>query len=175
MISAMLIIVWSAGQWAFLYDQTMSQILNPDYNRNKAMVYMFSQREFLRYLLGDGFISANVNPIVHNLQQNGIFHSDVGFVGMWHQYGILPVGIVVFFMFKSLLSSKKGFLVKACAIFMLVGSLTVSYYATGDALLWLSFFLYIYYSESLPIFRDDSCSSPSYVWRKDRYRSILNK
>ena len=171
-ISAMLIIVGTAGQWAFLYDQTMSQILDPDYNRNKAIVYMFSQREFLRYLLGDGFISAYVNPIVHHLQESGIFHSDVGFVGMWHQFGVLPVGVVIYYMFKSLFSPKKGFVVKSCAIFMLVGALTVSYYATGDALLWLSFFLYIYYSENLPKYRDDSRSRPSYDWRKSRYRSI---
>lgn len=173
-ISALLIIVGTASQWEFLYDQTINQILDPDYNRNKSVVYMFSPREPLRYILGDGFISANVNPIIHYLQESGIFHSDVGFIGLWHQYGLLPLLTILFYMFKSLFSKKKMFLVKASALYMLIGALTISYYATGDALLWLSFFFYIYYSEDLPSFRDDSRHRFVYRWEGYRYRSISN-
>lgn len=171
-ISGLLIIVGTASQWEFLYNQTVNQILDPDYNRNKSIVYMFSPREPLRYILGDGFISANVNPIVHYLQESGIFHSDVGFIGLWHQYGILPLLTILFYMFKALFSPKKEFLVKASALYMLIGAVTISYYATGDALLWLSFFFYIYYSEDLPLFRDDSRHRVVYGWEGSRYRSI---
>ena len=146
-LTVLLMFVYTSGQWGALYQETLDQISNPEYNRIKALNYMFARRNFLRYMLGDGFISANVNPIIIRLQEDGIFHSDVGFVGMWHQYGVLPVAAILVITIKGLASRWKPFIVRAAAIYVLVGALTLSYFALGESMMWLSIFFYLYYSE----------------------------
>ena len=153
LVSGVLMILYTADQWAILYDETMSQLNNPEYNRIKALVYMSGRRDSLQYLLGDGFISANVNPIIHLLQEEGIDHSDVGLFGMWHQFGVLPVLIILVITVKGLLP-QKSFLVKASAIYTLTGTLTLSYFAFGETLLWLSCYMYLYFASSSPMFQE---------------------
>lgn len=170
-IALLLLIVYTSGQWQFLYQQTMDQILNPNYNRNKAYTYMFSHRTLLQHLLGTGYISANVNPLIHVLQESGIYHSDVGLVGMWHQYGVIPTLVILIMMFKGLFE-KKSFIVKASALYVLVGIPTLSFFGMGETLLWLSIYLYVYYSDNLPVFRDDYVTAKSISWTVRRYRSI---
>lgn len=168
-LSLLLMYLYTAGQWGAMYQETMDQITNPDYNRNKAFAYMFSRRNLLRYLLGDGFISANVNPIIYNLQTEGIFHSDVGFVGMWHQYGLIPVITILVITCKAFFDRQKSFLVRASAIYILIGSVTLSYFAIGETLLWLSIFLYMYYSDGDPSFNDNPGTRARVGWAGRRY------
>ena len=163
----------SFGQWSHLYQMTVSQLSDPDYNRNKAYVYMFSSRYPIQYLFGSGFISANVNPIIHVLQDSGIFHSDVGLIGLWHQYGVIPTLVILVVMIKGL-SKKKSFLVNACAIYILVGIPTLSFFAFGETLLWLSFYLFILNSDSSPTFVDIPVRKRMVGWGGYRYRSISN-
>lgn len=170
-IAILFMIMYTAGQWESLYEETVEQVLNPEYNRNKAYVYMFSHRYLLQYLFGTGYISANVNPLIYMLQESGIFHSDVGLVGMWHQYGIIPVVVILVMTLKGLFG-QKSFLVKACAIYVIVGIPTMSYFALGETLLWLSIYLYCYYSDGLPLFRDDTVSAKLISWTTRKYRSI---
>ncbi len=152
-VTLVLMFVYTAGQWGHLYQKTVEQILNPDYNRNKALAYMFAHRQWPRMLFGDGFISANVSDVIPVLQDQGIFFSDVGLVGTWNQFGFITVGVILVMVFKAF-TRKKSFLVRACAIYLLAGSLTMSYFALGESLLWLSIYLYIYYSDGLPSFAE---------------------
>lgn len=149
--AALLMVVYLSAQWELLYQETLEQVTNPEYNRNKAFVYMFSSREPLRYLLGDGFISANVNPIIHDLQEQGIYHSDVGLIGMWHQYGVIPVIVVLVVTFKGLFR-RKSLLIRTNALYTLVGTFTISFFGFSESLLWLSVYLYLYYAADLPQF-----------------------
>ena len=152
-ISAGLMILYTADQWRALYFETLNQLNNPEYNRIKSLVYMTGSRSILRYLLGDGFISADVNPLIHILQESGIDHSDVGLLGLWHQFGVLPVVVVLVITFKGF-SPRKSFLVKASAIYTLTGILSLSYIAFGETLLWFSCYLYLYYASSSPQFQE---------------------
>ncbi len=170
-IAILLFAVYTSGQWGRLYQETVEQILNPDYNRNKAFVYMFSSRTFIQYLLGTGYISANTSSLVKTLQESGIYHSDVGMVGMWHQYGVLPTFVILLMMVKGLVS-KKSFLVKASAIYILVGIPTLSYFGLGETLLWLSFYLYIYYADGLASFQDNYVTPRRVGWEGRRFRSL---
>ena len=163
--------VYTYGQWGQLYQMTISQVLNPEYNRNKALVYMFGAREPLRYLLGEGFISTNVHPLIANLQESGIYHSDVGFVGLWHMYGVLPVIVVLVMTIKGL-SRKKSTAVRAAAIYILTGALTLSFFAFGETLLWLSIYLYMYYMDGNPAYVDNRMPQRKFNWTTWRYRSI---
>ena len=170
-IAILLMAVYTAGQWELLYRETVEQIFNPEYNRNKAYVYMFSHRSLLQHLLGTGYISSSVDPIIHVLQESGIFHSDVGMVGMWHQYGVIPTLVILVMTVKGL-AEKKSFLVKASALYILVGIPTLSFFGIGESILWLSIFLYVYYSDGLDTFRDDTVTVRKVGWGGNRYRSI---
>jgi hypothetical protein len=68
---------------------------------------------------------------------------------------------------------RKSFLVKAAAIYILVGIPTMSYFALGETLLWLSIYLYIYYSDGLPSFRDDYVTLKSVGWSGRRFRYLV--
>lgn len=173
-LTLLLMGVYTSGQWGAMYQMTVDQITNPEYNRIKALLYMFSTRDPLRYLLGEGFISANVNPIILVLQENGIYHSDVGFVGLWHMYGVIPTITVLVMTFKGLLNRNKSFLVRASAIYILVGSLTLSFFAFGETLLWLSIYLYMFYSDGEPYFNDRSVTATYVGWSGRRFRSIAD-
>ena len=170
-IAILLMAVYTAGQWELLYRETVEQIFNPEYNRNKAYAYMFSHRSLLQHLLGTGYISSSVDPIIHVLQESGIFHSDVGMVGMWHQYGVIPTLVILVMTVKGL-AEKKSFLVKASALYILVGIPTLSFFGIGESILWLSIFLYVYYSDGLDTFRDDTVTVRKVGWCGNRYRSI---
>lgn len=152
-IGVLLLVVYTAGQWYSLYSETVHQITNPEYNRTKSLIYMTQSRSFLRYLLGEGFISGNVNPIVHILQESGIDNTDVGFIGFWHQFGVIPLGTVIVMTVKGL-SSRKSFLVRASALYTLTGSLTLSCFSFSETLLWLSIYLYLYYVSDSPKFQE---------------------
>ena len=152
-IGVLLMVVYTAGQWYFLYSETVNQITNPEYNRNQSLIYMTQSRSFLRYMLGEGFISGNVNQIVHILQESGIYHTDVGFVGFWHQFGVIPVLTVLVMTIKGL-ASRESFLVRASALYILTGSLTLSCFSFGETLLWLSIYLYLYYVSDSPKFQE---------------------
>ena len=169
--SVLLMALYTAGQWNSLYLETVSQLTNPDYNRNKSMIYMVASRDWIRYLLGDGFISANVNPILHVLQDSGIYHSDVGFLGFWHQYGVIPTITIIVLTIKGLIQ-KKSFLVRASAIYVIIGALTLSYFALSETLLWLSIYMYLYYSADLERFQENIVVRQR--WSGWRYRSISN-
>jgi hypothetical protein len=162
-VTVVLMAVYTSGQWGQLYQMTVSQVLNPEYNRNKALAYMFSTRDPLRYLLGEGFISANVNPIILTLQESGIYHSDVGLVGLWHMYGVIPAAVVLVMTLKGL-SRKKSFAVRAAAIYILTGTLTLSFFAFGETLLWLSVYLYMYYVDGDPAYVDNRVTKRKFSW-----------
>lgn len=171
-VTLLLFGVYTSGQWGSLYQMTVDQLTNPEYNRIKALLYMFSTREPLRYLLGDGFISANVNPIILVLQESGIYHSDVGFVGLWHMYGVIPVLTVLVMTLKGLLNRRKSFLVRASSIYILAGALTLSFFAFGETLLWLSIYLYMYYSDGELTFNDRTVTKTYVGWAGKKFRSL---
>jgi hypothetical protein len=170
-VTVLLVAVYTSGQWGQLYQMTVSQVLNPEYNRNKALVYMFGSRNLLRYLLGEGFVSTSVNPIITTLQESGIYHSDVGFVGMWHMYGIIPLLVVLVMTIKGF-SSRKSYAVKGAAIYLLTGALTLSFIAFGETLLWFSIYLYMYYVDGDPAYVDNRVTKRRFSWTTWRYRSI---
>jgi hypothetical protein len=169
LVSALLMVVYTSDQWGLLYKETVDQITNPEYNRIKSLIYMTRRRSFLQYLLGEGFISANVNPIIHVLQEGGIDHSDVGFIGLWHQFGVIPLVTVLVMTIKGL-SSRHTFLVRLSAIYTLTGALTLSYIAFGETLLWFSCYLYLYYASNSPKFQEPIVKQDSsrYLYSRSR-------
>ena len=155
-----------------LVHETMDQLANPEYNRIKAILYAFSlPNGKASILIGNGFISGNFNSIVDDLRQEGIFYSDIGLIGLWHVYGLLPV-IAILASVVSGLSRNHSLEVRGNALLILTCSPTIGYFASVETLTWLSFYLYLLYS--------DGEYAKAMKWRRNeikkklmrRYRSL---
>lgn len=131
-----------------LFEETMGQLSDPDYNRVKAFNYFISGTNgWASYLWGNGFISGHVSSVVEQLQTDGIFYSDLGLVGMWYQFGIIPSLTVLVYVFKGL-SRKHSYVVRANALNIMMGAMTISYFLTPRYSLWLCLYFYLYYSDA---------------------------
>ena len=130
-----------------LWNETVYQLNNPDYNRVRAFMYFTSVKNGpLSFFLGNGFISGRVNPIMQNLMKEGIYNSDLGLIGMWHQFGLIPVITILVIEIRGL-SRKHSFLVRACSLFMLLCSMTIAYFVDSEFIIWLCLHLYLYGSD----------------------------
>ncbi len=172
LVAGLFLVAMTASQWGLLYDETMTQLSDPDYNRIKAMGYMFARREgFIRYILGDGFISGYVNNILQRLGAEGIFHSDVGLFGMWHQYGLIPVITIIVACVKGL-AARKSFISKSVAIYILLGAATLSYFGLAETLTLLAFFLYMYNTDRVGELHDNAFDPARKKASWGRFRTI---
>lgn len=131
-----------------LFEETMGQLSDPDYNRVKSFNYFVSGvNGWASYLWGNGFISGHVSSIVEQLQVEGIFHSDLGLLGFWHQFGIIPVLTILVYVFRGL-SKNHSYVVRANALNILMGALTISYFLTPRYSLWLCLYFYLFYTDA---------------------------
>ena len=127
-----------------LITETMTDLNNPDYNRVKAFNYFISgENGFMSYIWGNGFISGSVNSLMADLRMEGIFHSDLGMIGFWNQFGIIPI-IAIFYLIISGLNRKHSFVVRANALFVLCSVMTIAYFRNFVYSLWLCYFMYVF-------------------------------
>ena len=140
----LVMVVYTATQWDYLIQKTIEELSDPEYNRNKAYMYMFAERNLTRYILGDGFISTYIHPLMTQLQDSGIFFSDVGMIGFWNQYGVVPTIALLVYFVKGL-APKRGYIVNSLSIFFLVGIPSLSYFGMYATLVPLGFFFYLYF------------------------------
>ena len=125
-----------------LVEETVTQLTNPEYNRIKALKYFLSgENGTMSYIWGNGFISGNVHNIMEMLRKEGIYHSDLGLIGFWHQFGILTVAVILTLCIRGL-SRMRCFIVRANALYILVGTMTISYFLQFGFSLWLCLFMY---------------------------------
>lgn len=126
-----------------LVSETVLQLGDPDYNRVKSFTYFTScPNGFMSLIWGNGFISGLVDPIVAELMQEGIYYSDMGLLGFWYQFGIIPVATILVYAIRGL-SAKHSFVVRANALYILACVLTLSYFLLFQYSLWLCLFLYL--------------------------------
>ena len=155
-----------------LYNETIEQLANPDYNRVKAFNYFMSgENGWPSFLWGNGFISGNVHPIMEILRMEGIYHSDLGLIGMWHQFGIIPVITILVYVFRGL-SKYHSFVVRANAMNILMGALTISYFFNVRYTLWLCLFFYLFYTDADYVEAKKKQHEKEMKQLVQRYRSI---
>ena len=133
-------------QWVKLIQETSSQLGNDQYNRILAYNYFLFQAcpSAPYYFTGTGFISAKSSSIMKDLMNAGIYNSDVGFIGLWNYYGILPIIAIVAIAIMGL---KKGtpLYIKFNALFILIGGATIACFNMPEKNLWLCAFIYLVY------------------------------
>lgn len=139
--------IYTAETWSSLIVETQENIEDDDGNRNKALLYFttIGQPSWITYLLGNGMISTHISNYTTMLMENGIFYSDVGIVGYWYNFGVIPT-IAMFVMFINILKSKiQTYNTKLMVIHILICSMTTSYFfAIGHLMLFMIVY-YIYY------------------------------
>ena len=153
-------------------EETTSQLGDVEYNRNKALVYMFaSQRNIWTILFGNGYISGHVSEIVYELQEQGIFHSDVGLIGMWHQFGLLSIIVILFYAIKGL-SRDYSFVVRGTAVFILISSVTIGYFAVLECIFWMSLYWFLLEREDESVRQMREKRKEEEFMSRQKYRSI---
>jgi len=147
-IALIIVIDVTQDVWISLFEETTSQVENQDYARNMEIAYFLSENAnpgFLTYILGNGQISIHGNPWVEKLFELEIFNSDVGFIGFWNFYGIIPVLVFIYTMIHSIVNKKTPFYLKLWSVQMLTCSLTISYFANPVHMMYYEMFFYLLY------------------------------
>lgn len=136
--------------WFTLLDASGDNISDKDYNRNIAIAYFLTSNTHpANYILGNGFISNNVSDIMSKLMKMGIYNSDVGFVGYWHQFGLIPIGTFIWLTGYALFKKCIPYNLKLWGAQILICALTISYFGASQEILFFSLFIYLifYYKE----------------------------
>lgn len=130
--------------WLALIEETFSQLGNPEYNRNLSYAYFLGPavKGLTSAVLGNGFISAHSSTLMQDLMETGIYNSDVGIVGLWNQFGLIPVIVIVVSCIIGL-SKKMPQIVKNNSIFILLCLPTTAYFFQMSKIVWLCFYLYL--------------------------------
>lgn len=131
-----------------LIEQTTDELADQDYNRNKAwnyFVYMFSPH-WLCYIFGNGYLSLHYSSMMQFLMNEGIYNSDVGFIGYWNQFGIIPI-VTLFIMYFSVLKKGNGYpyFMKLVVLYTIICGMTTIYYGQDLKILHLALFYYLFY------------------------------
>ena len=163
---AIVFFVYTADTWSSLFEETSTQIDDDDYNRVKAFAYFMNEanKSWITVILGNGFLSSNATSLMADLREVGIVNSDMGLIGFWNQFGIIPIIVFASCIVKSILKKNIPLYVKATGLHILCGAFTMSYLAMGTmALLFIFYYyLYIYYSQ-YPLLSQKTTSNESIV------------
>lgn len=139
--------------WLSLIEETSSQLNNKDYNRWKALNYYFTEYSpnIWCYILGNGMPSVNNsefgNLYLYNMLR-GIYISDIGMIGMWVNYGILPLIGIYYVLIRILLEKKIPLWMKFMSLHIcIVPTIFQFNNTTGILLFSLIIYVYMYYRE----------------------------
>lgn len=144
-VLALVFVYRTIETWTELLNETLSDLGDSEYNRNKSFLYFFSplaNPSWATYILGNGFLSAHSSTLMADMMKEGIYNSDVGFVGFWNQFGLLPIIAFVILMIKGFFGKNASLVTKGCSVFILLTSMTIGYYANTTALVA---FIFLYY------------------------------
>jgi len=100
-------IIYTTEMWTILIKNTQSNLGESDYNRWKALYYYFNEysSNWFCYIFGNGYPSGGKSPLGNLLWANferGIYATDLGMIGMWVDFGIIPL-IAIYSIIVSIL------------------------------------------------------------------------
>lgn len=89
-------IIYTSDIWMNLITTTQNNLNETDYNRWKSLAYFFNDysHSWFCYVFGNGFPSGGNSQLGNQMWSNftkGIFASDLGMIGMWVDYGLIPL------------------------------------------------------------------------------------
>jgi hypothetical protein len=140
----LIVLLLSWRMIASLLQETTVQLGDETYNRNLAYLYFIFEapQGLMSYFLGNGFISAKSSTIMADLMASGIYNSDVGIIGLWNQFGILPAITVIVCCIIPFLK-KMPLYIQSMALLIVCCSLTTAYFFAFHTIIWLCMYLYM--------------------------------
>ncbi|MFT3748750.1 MAG: hypothetical protein QM768_10555 [Agriterribacter sp.] len=146
-------IIYTSETWLALFEETQGQLDNAEYGRNVALGYYIFQYSphWFCYVFGNGFPSGGNSPLGDLMWDNfklGIYASDLGLIGMWTSYGVIPLIAVYFVVIKVLRKQRYPLYLKfICFHILLVPTIFHFWRNPGVTFFVLIFYLYAYYTE----------------------------
>lgn len=146
-----ILITYTLNIWESLWEESQTQLADEDYNRWKALYYYLYDYSpnLWCYLLGNGMPSGG-NSYLGNLMllnlEKGIVASDLGMIGMWTNYGMLPL-IGIYYALIQLLIKRYFPLWLKFASFHILLVPTIFQFWQGMGILFfiLIIYMYVYY------------------------------
>lgn len=130
-----------------LIDQTQRELADPKYNRNKAFVYFlykYSPSVWCQ-IFGNGYLSSHATSLMQNLMEYGVYNSDMGFIGYWNQFGVIPIMVFLYLYISGVVNKRIPLYLKCIAVQTLVCSFTLSYFAASSFMLFFVMYYYLYF------------------------------
>jgi len=143
--------------WSALLEETTAQVNDTDYARFRSIQFFLNESKgnLTKTIFGNGLLSAHVSSRNMELSEMGVYNSDVGLLGYWNLYGIIPVIVIVNYLVKAVFSKRIPFSIRALGLHILLCSLTISYFGSYASILWfaLFYYLFVYYrDQNSPIY-----------------------
>lgn len=146
--------------WVELYDQSVMELSNPRYNRNLALSYFLTQgwSNATTFIFGNGFISAHSSYMMAELMSKGIYNTDMGFLGYWNEFGLIPIIVFFYLIFKPLCSKKYPLYLRCYAFQVLLCSLTIMYFGQDCKIICFLLLFYLYELNKIRIAKESKIS-----------------
>lgn len=149
-ISASCVLLFVLGDMvAGLFADTQREMSSSYNPRINALEYFlnFKNKDLQEIFFGTGAISFQTSNFVKNLQAMHIHYSDLGFIGFWHQFGILPIGIFIYCLIRGFVNTPPEIplYIKYLALHITVCGATISYFDTPIRDIWFCLFYYLYW------------------------------
>lgn len=146
------VIILSQDILVALYEETVEQLTDPDYNRWNAISFFFTERESYPVycmLFGNGTPAAETGYLQSLLQASEYsraYVADIGLLGNYFYFGILPLGVIYFMIYKILRGRAFPYFLKLMAVhILLVPTIFVISYGTYVLFFCIVMYLYCYY------------------------------
>ena len=145
-VIGMLGLIFMGDTFMSLFEETNKQVNRTNDPRILALGYFldFSRMSIWEILFGTGKISFATSSYVETLQEAHIHYSDVGFVGFWSQFGIAPIILFSYYLFRALFSKKSPLFLRYLSAHILICSVTISYFDTPIHTTWFALCYYIF-------------------------------
>ena len=147
------VVALTSDIWLGLINNTQSNLNETDYNRWKALYYYFREYSpnWFCYIFGNGFPSGGKSPLGNLMWSNftkGIYASDLGMIGMWVDYGLIPL-IALYTIIISILKHKYFplYLKFICLHVIFVPTIFHFWANPGITFFVLIIYLYAFYTE----------------------------
>lgn len=148
------LIFYTLDIWNTFVEDTQSQMTDMDYNRWKALFYYFNNYSpnWFCYVFGNGMPSGNNSAFGNHMLQlweEGIYASDLGMIGMWTDFGLIPVILIYSIIIRVLLKSRFPLMLKFICFHVLIVPTIFDFWGNPlVSLFCLIIYLYAYYNEN---------------------------
>jgi hypothetical protein len=131
-----------------LLYESQNELSNLEYNRWKSLWYYsfeYSPNWFC-YIFGNGFPSGGNSALGNLMWSNftiGIYASDIGMIGMWATYGIIPLIVIYSIVIKIIKNSYFPLYLKFISFHILFVP-TIFHFWRNPGLFFFVIFIYLY-------------------------------